>query len=148
MGGAALAVLGICGGGAAAWWVLSGIHSQAGAVEAPAPVQIDTRAYKYIDLEKVIVLLRQGERERARHYIALDLVFKTPLEQAKITREHLPMLRSAAVSALSPYTRGEVSEMSVEQLTQTINEAFARTYEHDPKGSPFAEAMIAKLIIE
>ncbi|HLS81607.1 MAG TPA: flagellar basal body-associated FliL family protein [Steroidobacter sp.] len=146
IGGALLALLGVCGGGAAAWWVLSDAHGASGAVqESP---RINTRAYKYIDLEKVVVLLRQDEREPMRHYLALDLVFKTPLAEEKVTREHLPLLRSAAVAALSPYTRTQISAMSVEELKQTINDAYLQTYAQDPKGRPFEEALIAKLIVE
>src|SRR5262249_33925409 len=66
--------------------------------EKPQP---DTRSFKYISMDKVVVMLRNAAGEPAEHYLALDLVFRTPAENEAVTREQLPLLRSVAVQSLS-----------------------------------------------
>lgn len=139
----------VSAGGATTWWMLK----QQGAVPdvAHEPVvqkTIDTRAFKYVSLDKVIVMLRNGAGEPVSHYLALDLVFMTPIESERVTRDHLPLLRSVAVKSLSELTMETASRLSVEELSTRINEAYESAYASDPKGKPFTEAMIGKLIIE
>jgi|HigsolmetaAR201D_1030396.scaffolds.fasta_scaffold00727_15 flagellar FliL protein len=139
----------VSAGGATTWWML---QQQTGfSREEEATVEkriVDTRAYKYVSLDKVLVMLRNAEGEPVSHYLALDLVFMTPSESERITRDHLPLLRSVALKALSQLTVDTASRLTVDQLTEQINAAYDSTYANDPKGKPFAEAMIAKLIIE
>lgn len=132
------------------WWLLQKQIAVASATAADEPARqpIDTRAFKYVSMDKVIVMLRNAAGEPVSHYLALDLVFMTPLESERITRDHLPLLRSVAVKALSDLTMEAASQLTVEQLARQINEAYEQTYANDPKGKPFAEAMISKLIIE
>jgi flagellar FliL protein len=130
-------------GAGTTWWLMKGGNAAA----APAPEQ-DPRDFKYVSLEKVIVMLRGGAGEPVPHYLALDLVFKTPLEDERVTREHLPLLRSIAVKALSNLTMDNASRMSVEELTTSINQAYAETYAADRSGRPFVDVMIGKLIVE
>lgn len=138
----ALGIVAVLAGGAAVWWV-TGSHAI-----SPNSAATDTRAYKYLSLEKVIVMLRKSDGEAASHYMAVDLVLKTPNDNERITRDHLPLLRSVTVKALSNITMEDASHATVDDLTKTINKAFAQTYAHDRAGKPFTEAMIAKLIIE
>src|SRR5437868_5788007 len=131
-------------GGAATWWMLKphlqgkgGAQAaevgaaptsgaQGGVATQQAPVVTDTRAYRYISLDKVIVMLRNTAGEPVSHYLALDLVFMSPNESEKVTRDHLPLLRSVAVKALSQLTMETASHLTVEQLTQQINEAYSQ----------------------
>lgn len=149
-------------GGAATWWVLkphledkagdvqdapkSG--TQGGAAAQSSAAVTDTRAFRYISLDKVIVMLRNTAGEPVSHYLAMDLVFMSPIESEKVTRDHLPLLRSVTVKALSQLTMDTASHLTVEQLTRQINDAYSQTYANDRQGKPFAEAMISKLIIE
>jgi flagellar FliL protein len=135
-------LLALAGGGAGTWWLMG--HPG----WTPKPAGDNTRAYKYLSLEKIIVMLRKADGEAASHYLAVDLVFKTPNESEKVTREHLPLLRSVTVKALSNVTMEEASRATVDDLTRMINAAFTKVYANDRAGKPFAEAMIAKLIIE
>ena len=131
-------------GGGAAWWF---IKRPASAPKADAP-EIDTQEYRYLSLDKVIVMLRTAEGEPMSHYLAVDLVFKTPLKSERVAKEQMPLLRSIVVRALSAYTLDKASQMSVEQFAGDINRAFAKSYAENHGEKPFTEAMIGKLIIE
>ena len=138
-------ILGSVAGGAATWWLARSGGPSTGEADT---ADVDMRAFRYISLEKVIVMLRDDSGDPSAHYMALDLVFKTPADNERITREHLPLLRSVAVKSLSSLTVERAGRMTVEELTAEINRAFAETYARDREGKPFIEAMIAKLIIE
>jgi flagellar FliL protein len=146
--GASLLSVGI--GGSGMWWLMNKSHakSEAEVVEEPAVEVVDTRAFKYISLDKIIVMLRNSAGEPVSHYLALDLVFSTPIEAESTTKAHLPLLRSIAVSALSQLTVQSAGMLTVDELTQRINDAYTEAYANDPAGKPFARAMISKLIIE
>lgn len=146
---AAVGLFCVSAGGATTWWLLKQQAAPAAAQEVSEPTKVvDTRAFKYVSLDKVIVMLRNTAGEPVSHYLALDLVFMTPIESERITRDHLPLLRSVTVKALSQLTMETASHLSVEQLTAQINDAYGETYASDPQGKPFTEAMIGKLIIE
>jgi len=135
----------VAAGGAATWWVLKSKSSTTVASSASQP---DSRAFRYVPLDKVIVMLRNTAGEPVSHYLALDLVFMSPVETEKVTREHLPLLRSVTLKALSALTMETASRLTVDELTAQINAAYASTYANDVQGKPFAAAMIGKLIIE
>lgn len=118
---------------------------KAAAAEQPKP---DSNSYKYINLDKVIVMLRGKAGEPASHYLAMDLVIKTREEQERAVKDHLPLLRSVAVRSLSNYTLDKAGLMSIDQFTADINKAFNESYKREQREKPFAEAMISKLIIE
>ncbi len=105
---------------------MKGGSAIASAEAAPVPEEepVDDRVYKYVSLEKVIVMLRGVEGEPAPHYLALDLVFKTPEEDERVAREQLPLLRSVAVKELSTLTMDRAGKMTVEELTATMSKAF------------------------
>jgi flagellar FliL protein len=147
----AVAVLAVGVGVGATWWMMKGGSAIASAEAAPVPeeqVPIDDRVYKYVSLEKVIVMLRGVEGEPAPHYLALDLVFKTPEKQERLAREQMPLLRSIAVKELSTLTMERAGKMTVEDLTATMNKAFADRYAKDRQERPFVDVMIGKLIVE
>ncbi|HEY8509294.1 MAG TPA: flagellar basal body-associated FliL family protein [Steroidobacteraceae bacterium] len=132
-------------GGGTAWFVMA---SQAKSPSGEAAPVVDTRAYKYINLEKVIVRLRSKQEDDVSHYMAMDLVLKTPTDDERVAREHLPLLRSVTLKALSNITYEEANRATVEELTELINAAYAEAYANDRVGKPFKEAMVSKLIIE
>ncbi|HSD40200.1 MAG TPA: flagellar basal body protein [Rhodocyclaceae bacterium] len=144
--GVLISLLLLAAGGGAAWWFLR--PRDAKQEQEQAKVEIDKHEYKYVSLEKVIVMLRGKAGEPMSHYLAVDLVFKTPVEHEKITKEHLPLLRSLAVKALSTYPLERASLMTVEEFATDINRAFSQSYAAEHAEKPFAEAMIGKLIIE
>ncbi|MCO5977071.1 flagellar basal body-associated FliL family protein [Ideonella oryzae] len=145
--GGALALLLVGGAGAAAWWKFKRPAAQDHPAET-AEAAVDPIEYKYITLDKVIVMLRNGEGETGSHYLAVDLVFKTPPRTEKLTKEHLPLLRSVAVRSLSNQTRAQATTMTVDQLAERLNQAYAASYQAEHHEMPFAEAMIGKLIVE
>lgn len=142
--GLAMAALG--GGGA--WWWFKNHAAASGAEQAPAKPVYDKQEYKYVSLEKVIVMLRGQAGEPMAHYLAVDLVFKAPAEKERIVKEHLPLLRSVAVSALSTYPLEKASKMTIAELATDINAAYEASYARDRKEKPFVEALVGKLIIE
>ncbi|HEY1092836.1 MAG: flagellar basal body-associated FliL family protein [Proteobacteria bacterium] len=131
-------------GAGAAWWLL---RPQDGATKEAAPA-IDPQEYRYVNLEKVIVMLRGRTGESMSHYLAMDLVFKTPLKSEKTTKEHLPLLRSVAVMELSRYSQEKAAAMTLEEFAANINRAFNDRYAREHGEKPFVEAMVSKLIIE
>lgn len=151
----AVALLTGSAGGGFVWWKF---RQQAAAKaeaaegnEAAAPVKppADKRPQKYITVEKIIVMLkRTAGGDLTPHYVALDVVLKTPSEKEKETKEQLPLLRSVAVKVISNYTLDEASLMTIDQFTAVINTAFEDSYKHEKQERPFSEAMIGKLIIE
>jgi flagellar protein FliL len=146
--GVVISLLLLAVGGGAAWWILRPHNAKQEQGQEQAKVEVDKREYKYVSLEKVIVMLRGKAGEPMSHYLAVDLVFKTPLEHEKTTKEHLPLLRSVAVKALSTYPLERASLMTVEEFATDINRAFSQRYAAEHAEKPFAEAMIGKLIIE
>lgn len=133
--------------GAAMWWYRPG---QASAADTAAPKKIDTsrKPAKYVTLEKVIVMLRRTPGEAEAHYLSAELVLATTAEKEKLTKEHLPMLRSIAVLALSSYPMSVASVMTVEQYADKLNRTFDASYAKDKAEKPFSDVMIGKLIIE
>jgi flagellar protein FliL len=143
----ALASLLLLGGGGGWWWWQSKAKA-ATAAGQPAKPAIDKTDYRYITLDKVIVMLRNANGDSGSHYLAVDLVFKTAAEHERMTKDHLPLLRSVAVKALSGYTLETASQLTIDQVTNDVNNAFTKSYAADQREKPFALAMIGKLIIE
>jgi flagellar FliL protein len=144
---ALVSLLAAAGAGAAVWWKLG---AQAGASTAKAEEAAKKPApdYKYVTLDKVLVMLRGRQGEAVSHYMALDIVFKTLPEHEKRAKEHLPLLRTVAVKALSTYTVEAAQGMTVAQFGEVLNQAYRDSYAAERREPPFAEALIGKLIIE
>ncbi|MEW7850120.1 flagellar basal body-associated FliL family protein [Massilia aurea] len=139
--GVAIAAAAAAGG---AMWYLS--PAPAGGVAArPAP---EVKQTKYVTLDKVIVMLRRAPTEQAAHYLSVDLVLATTADDEKAAKEHLPLLRSIAVSALSARTMAEASAMTVDGYASELNKVFDANYAKENHIKPFSEVMVGKLIIE
>jgi len=158
------------GGGAAAWWWLRSHPADASPAETlvespdgkpatadastakagvkPAAKEPDKRPAKYVSLDKVIVMLRRSPGDATAHYLAMDLVLKTAGEDEKLTKDHLPMLRSVAVRALADYTAEQAGAMTIDQVAGVVEDAYAKAYEQDRRERPFSQALIGKLIVE
>jgi flagellar FliL protein len=143
--GVALLAAGAAGG---AMWYLSPAQHGASAKAEPEKKAPEKKPTKYVTLDKVIVMLRRAPNETAAHYISVDLVMATTAAQEKEAKEHLPLLRSIAVSALSSYTLAEANAMSPDQYAALLNKTFNANYEKENHEKPFSEVMIGKLIIE
>jgi flagellar FliL protein len=136
--------------GATVWWSLkpkAGTPAAA-AAEASAEAAKPAPDYKYVSLDKVLVMLRNRQGESITHYMAVDLVFKALPENEKRTKDHLALLRTIAVKALSGYSVDSATAMTVEQLGDELNRAYADAYAAEHREAPFAQALIGKLIIE
>jgi flagellar FliL protein len=129
-------------------WYLSPAQHGASAKAEPEKKAPEKKPTKYVTLDKVIVMLRRAPNETAAHYISVDLVMATTAAQEKEAKEHLPLLRSIAVSALSSYTLAEANAMSPDQYAALLNKTFNANYEKENHEKPFSEVMIGKLIIE
>lgn len=140
----AVAVLAAGAAGGAMWYMAPAAAAH-GAPAKPAP---EKKLTKYVTLDKVIVMLRRMPNQPTAHYLSVDLVLATTPEQEKEAKEHLPLLRSVAVSSLSAYTVAEASSMTVEQYAQQLNKTFDASYAKENHEKPFSEVMIGKLIVE
>ena len=130
--------------GGAVWWFL---QNNASATAGKKVVDKNV-VHKYVTLEKLVVMLRRTPGESAAHYLAGDLVFKTTSDKEKITKEHLPLLRSVAVRALSSIDMTQAEQMTVDQFAAEIDRALSASYARDQREKPFSEVMVGKLIIE
>lgn len=149
---AGVALISAAAAGAAMWWYgpvpATGPGAAAEAEQVQAAEVEDKEPARYITLDKVIVMLKRNAGDTQAHYISTDLVLSTTEENEKKTKEHLPMLRTVAVRALSSYAMNEASAMTVEQFADRLNNAFEVTYAAEKTEKPFTEVMIGKLIIE
>jgi flagellar FliL protein len=140
--GAVLLTAGAAGGGF--WWWQRG-HS----TEAKAPPPPKPSTFRYVSLDKVIVMLRSQAGDPLSHYMAVDVVFKADdAVKEKAVKDQLPLLRSVTVKALSEFTLEKAGGLTIEQLTTEVNTAYKARYAADSIEQPFAEALISKLIIE
>src|SRR6218665_677109 len=149
-----VAVLAAAATGGAVWWMLghknpaATAHAATGEAEPAKPSGKPGPEYKYVTLDKVLIMLRGRSGEAVSHYMAIDVVFKSAPEQEKRTKEHLPLLRTIAVKALSTYTVDAAQAMSVADFADELNKAYKQNYASEQREPPFAEALIGKLIIE
>jgi flagellar FliL protein len=134
--------------GSAVWWFMPKPAAAGPDKKAEADKPRDGKPLKYVTLEKVIVMLRRGPNEAETHYLSTDLVLSVEAAKEKETKEHLPLLRSLAVSTLSAYTMSEASGMTVAQYAGNLNRAFDASYAGEHIEKPFVQVMIGKLIIE
>jgi flagellar FliL protein len=93
-------------------------------------------------------LLRRSPGDSDTHYLSADLVIATTEEKEKLTKDHLPLMRSIAVSTLSSFPVDKAQSMTVEQFAEQINKAFNVSYEREQMEKPYTEVMVGKLIIE
>lgn len=135
------------GSGLAAWHFM-GRQPAAPVDPAAAPVVVDKREYRYVSLDKVIVMLRASESGPLSNYMAVDLVFKAPVKTEAIAKQQLPKLRSVAVAALSELTLERASMLSIAELTAFLDKAYAESYSRESHESPFTEVMVGRLVIE
>ncbi|CDG82556.1 flagellar basal body-associated FliL family protein [Janthinobacterium agaricidamnosum] len=136
--------------GGAVWYLGKPVTAPGAAAQA-APVKVPEtgkKARKFLTLDKVIVMLRRMPGDTESHYLSADLVIATTEEKEKLTKEHLPLMRSIAVSALSSFPVEKAQTMTVEQYAEQINHAFNASYDKEKMDKPFTEVMIGKLIIE
>ncbi|HEX2012793.1 MAG TPA: flagellar basal body protein [Roseateles sp.] len=147
---ALVGLLAAAGAGAAVWWKLGGAADERTKAADAAKVETAKPApdYKYVTLDKVLVMLRGNTGAAVSHYMAVDVVFKALPEQEKRAKEHLPLLRTVAVTALSAYTVEAAQAMTVPQFAAVLNKAYRDSYAAERREPPFAEALIGKLIIE
>lgn len=140
-------ILSVIALGGAAWWYLQPRLNGHGH-GVPAKPAADKRDYKFVSLDKVIVMLHGQAGQPRSHYISVDLVFKSPAEREHLTKEQLPLLRSIAVRALSNYTLETAGMLTIDQLAAVIDHAYTDSYLKEHIEKPFSEVMIGKLIIE
>jgi flagellar FliL protein len=143
---AGVALVSAAAAGGAAWWFAAMPAGPAGA--EPKKIEVSKKPAKYVTLDKVIVMLRRGPNDTEAHYLSADLVLATTDDKERHAKEHLPLLRSIAVRALSGYTLPVASSMTVEQYADHLNKTFNASYAQERMEKPFSEVMIGKLIIE
>ncbi|WP_324658389.1 flagellar basal body rod protein [Burkholderia thailandensis] len=140
----------LLGGGAAGgtWALLSRKASH-----PPAPVAAQDK-YKYVGESQIVVMLRQPDAQNPMpsyseaHYAMLDLVLKTTPEKEAIVHDHMLLLRSLTVDAVSQYTLDQIRRMNVTELANVLDRAFRQSYKTRAVAMPFESVMIGKLLAE
>jgi flagellar FliL protein len=145
-----VAVLAAGAAGGAMWYLAKPVagHADVAEAKAPPPPATGKKARKFLTLDKVIVMLRRGPGDSETHYLSADLVIATTEEKEKLTKDHLPLMRSIAVSTLSSFPMDKAQTMTVQEYAEQINKAFNISYEREQMEKPFTEVMVGKLIIE
>ncbi|WP_312439588.1 flagellar basal body-associated FliL family protein [Janthinobacterium sp.] len=145
-----VAVLAAGAAGGAMWYLARPVAGHADVADSKPPPAPATgkKARKFLTLDKVIVMLRHAPGDTDTHYLSADLVIATTEEKEKLTKDHLPLMRSIAVSTLSGFAVDKAQSMTVEQYAEQINKAFNLSYEREQMEKPFTEVMVGKLIIE
>jgi len=140
----------VAGAAAGGTWAYMNSRGTAPATRVAAHVEPkqENREFRYVTLDKVIVMLRDDNGGPAAHYLSTDLVFRTTEESEKKVKEQLPYLRSVTVATLSSYSTGKAGLLSVEQYRKLLADAFAAAYARDAQEKPFLDVMVGRLIIE
>ncbi len=137
--------------GGAVWYLGKPVTAPGAAATQAAQAKVPEtgkKARKFLTLDKVIVMLRRVPGDTESHYLSADLVIATTEEKEKLAKEHLPLMRSIAVSTLSTFPVDKAQTMTVEQYAEQINRAFNASYDKEKMDKPFTDVMIGKLIIE
>ncbi|WP_213762753.1 flagellar basal body-associated FliL family protein [Caballeronia sp. dw_19] len=104
--------------------------------------------YRYVTLDKLIVMLRNPVGATRSRYLSMDLVFSvTSSSSQKEIHEQLPMLRSVAYRALSKYTVEDARRLTVDDYAAVLMSAYATAY-GSPANIPFSDVLIGKLMLE
>lgn len=131
--------------GGAAWAVAKSAPRQG---PQAAQAASSNEPAKYVTLEKVVVMLRRAPGDSRTHYLQTDLVLDTSEAKAKQTKDELPLLRSLTVRTLSQLTVAQASSVTVDEVAESLNQAFAEKYDKDRLDKPFAKALVSKLIVD
>jgi len=146
---ALVAIIGAGAAGGAVWYMSKpAAGGAAAAAKEKHEEKADAEPPKYITVDKVIVMLRREDGSSTTHYLSADLVVSTTAKKEKECKEHLPLLRSVAVKALSALPMSKAQSMTIDQFAEELNKAFDETYVKDKRERPFTEVMIGKLILE
>ena len=144
-----VALLAAGAAGGAMWYLARPVAAHGDVAETkPPPPATGKKSRKFLTLDKVIVMLRHAPGDTDTHYLSADLVIATTEEKEKLTKDHLPLMRSIAVSTLSSFPVDKAQSMTVEQFAEQINKAFNVSYEREQMEKPYTEVMVGKLIIE
>lgn len=127
------------------------LRSLVGAVEVgasqpdPAGAAV-RREYEFYPVEKVIVSLREGGRER---YFVLDLILLTEAadQAAKLERAE-PLVRNSVVSYLSALEFSELRALPVSELQVRLEQALFADFAEKNTEAPFEQVLVSKLIVQ
>lgn len=144
---AAIAAAVALGVGGATAFVMTRTGGEKNVVSKPGRLPIDANA-RYVSLDKLIVMLRGNEGTARPRYLVLDLVFSaSDAKSEKHVKEHLPVLRATAYSALAERTPAEVQRMGPTELAALLN----KEYEHAYGGAdrtPFDKVLVTKVMMD
>ncbi|WP_175885463.1 flagellar basal body-associated FliL family protein [Burkholderia sp. BCC0044] len=134
-------------GGATAFVMTRTAGTQPVVSTQPARLPIDAGA-RYVPLERLIVMLRGSEGDMRPRYLVLDLVFSARgARHEKQVREHLPVLRATAYSALAGRTSAEVLRMGPIELAALLDNAYEHAYGGVDR-RPFDKVMVTKVMMD
>jgi flagellar protein FliL len=151
LAGAVVGTVLLVGGAIAGTWAFMSRKASAPVATAPAATPDH---YRYVGADQIVVMLRQPDEQnpapmyREAHYAVLDVVLKVTPEQEPVVREHLLLLRSLTVGAVSRLTLEQVRRMNIAELADTLNAEYRQSYTKRKVVMPFEKAMISKLLAE
>lgn len=124
--------------------------AQAAAWAEPPVVQreydVVQREYEFYPVEKVIVSLREGGRER---YFVLDLALLVEAgERSEQLKKAEPLVRSSVVSYLSTYRFEELRALPVSELQHRLEQALFADFAERKAQAPFLQVLVSKLIVQ
>ncbi|WP_153099484.1 flagellar basal body-associated FliL family protein [Paraburkholderia hayleyella] len=136
------------GGLTTAWLARIGPFKTDGPVSAEEKKAIADGDFRYVSLDKLIVMLRDSGSSTRSRYLAMDLVFKVEdAKHEKHVREALPLLRATAHRVLSTYSVEQIRQMNVDELVAVLKREYVQAY-GSAKRLPFADLFIGKLMVD
>lgn len=132
-------------------YLLSGSAAKPDAAEnasmpAAADDQLVNKEYQFFPVEKIIVNLRGGNRER---YFVLDLVLQADLtvEQGRLQQID-PIVRNSVVANLSAMSFEELRGLSINEVQQQLEAALTADLLEKQLNKPFDHVLVSKMIVQ
>lgn len=132
-------------------YLLSGSAGRADAaenasMEAAADDQLVNKEYQFFPVEKIIVNLRGGNRER---YFVLDLVLQADLTVEQSRLEQIdPIVRNSVVANLSAMSFEELRGLSINEVQQQLEAALTADLLAKQLNKPFDHVLVSKMIVQ
>lgn len=120
------------------------------AIEAEDPSaaaqRMSNQQYQFFPVEKIIVNLRGGQRER---YFVLDLALQADLNVPGDKLQQLdPIVRNSVIASLSLMGFEALRSLPIGDLQRQLEEALAADFEARQLANPFDHVLVSKMIVQ
>jgi flagellar protein FliL len=105
-----------------------------------------TTEYQFFPIEKVIVNLRDKDRE---HYFVLDLVLQSELSADRRKIEQIdPIVRNAVIAYLSTLSFQELRPMPISEMQSRLESVLLDDLRNRNLGGLFSHLLVSKMMVQ